>query len=302
MTDHLPDSPPVPGRAEPTRQDPGFAVDPAGRALDLPPVATHSPASPPTRPPGPSARAWRRVGLVAGLVVVGSGVLNLSPVLGSTHEARVAFAADLSVLRIESGSGDVVVRPVAPGETPGAVARVRGWGGPGPLALEGTTLRTTNLCDPIPVGCDVRLEVAVPDGVALTIDGGSGDVSASELTGPVDVRMGSGDIDLVGISGASVDALATSGDVSLTDIRATRIGAETSSGDVTVTLAADAGEVRATASSGDVRVEVPQGATTWDTSAETSSGDVTNEIGDVPGAEHRIVAETSSGDVDLLRR
>ena len=312
MSDHVP----VPGPGEPGRQDHGYAVDPAGRALTLSSTSTAStagsstvgsqtvgaPARTPRAPGGPSRRAWRLVGLVTGIVVVASGTAQLVPFLGSSHEERVPLPAGLTSLRIESGSGDVVVQPVASGGSPVVLARVRGWGTPGRLRLDGSTLRAGDLCGPMAVGCDVRLEVAVPAGTALVVDGASGDVSVTDLSGSVEASISSGDIELRGLSGDSVTARTSSGDLRIVDARVRRVTAETSSGDIALSLGSDADLVRATATSGDVHVDVPEGSTAWATTAGTSSGDVRNEIGDAPGATHRIVAETSSGDVQLLRR
>ncbi|HVX87896.1 MAG TPA: DUF4097 family beta strand repeat-containing protein [Gemmatimonadales bacterium] len=167
----------------------------------------------------------------------------------------------------------------------------------------------------------------------LDIDTGSGDVSVNGMVGPLRVDVGSGSVDLADVSGGDLDVDAGSGDVRGTGVTSTALNIDTGSGDVElaglvaqdvkvdvgsgdVTLAwtGDPGDVDIDSGSGEVRLTMPaaSGATV---DLESSSGDINSDFpisttrierdalrGSFGDGRGRIVVETGSGDVSILKR
>ena len=167
----------------------------------------------------------------------------------------------------------------------------------------------------------------------LDIDTGSGDVRVDGMTGPLRVDVGSGSVDLANVSGGDLDVDAGSGDVHGTGIASTSLNIDTGSGevelaglvaqdvkvdvgsgDVTLSWTSDPGDVNIDSGSGQVRLALPAAAgATVD--LESSSGDINSDFpisttrierdalrGSFGDGRGRIVVETGSGDVSILKR
>jgi DUF4097 and DUF4098 domain-containing protein YvlB len=228
----------------------------------------------------------------------------------SIEETKTEQAA-IAEIRISGGDGDVTVRPGPAGqaqirqkisyfgdEPPGTTYRV-----------EGNILHLDTDCGR---RCGVSYDVKVPEGVRVTGESGSGDVSLTGVS-TVDLEVSSGNASVTRASGR-VDLRAHSGEVRLTDIRAdltahassgnieatgVRAAAEltASSGNVRVELASPA-SVKVEASSGDVTLRVPAGVS-YRVDAETSSGDRRVDVPTDPASAHRLDVHASSGDVTV---
>jgi len=147
--------------------------------------------------------------------------------------------------------------------------------------------------------CTVALHVSVPVGTALDLRTGAGDLSAKNLHGGVTFRTGSGDVELSG-SFPKIDGKTGSGDVVAYDLIAEDVSIATGSGDIKVafTKVPALGRVDLKTGSGDTIVTVPRG-TKLRSSLLNGSGDVTNEVGNTPGAQFDVSARTGSGDLRL---
>jgi DUF4097 and DUF4098 domain-containing protein YvlB len=167
----------------------------------------------------------------------------------------------------------------------------------------------------------------------LDIDTGSGDVRVDGMAGPLRVDVGSGSVDLANVSGGDLNVDTGSGDVHGTGITSTSLNidagsgevelaglvaqdvkVDVGSGDVTLAWTADPGDVNIDSGSGEVRLALPatSGASV---DLESSSGNINSDFpisttrierdalrGSFGDGRGRIVVETGSGDVSLLKR
>ncbi|MEU7590962.1 DUF4097 family beta strand repeat-containing protein [Micromonospora sp. NPDC049230] len=222
-------------------------------------------------------------------------------------------AAKITTIRVLPGAGDVIVRGNGTaGEA--RIKRVVRYQGGEPHAryeIKGSELVLDTDCGD---RCSISYEVALPEGVALQGESGSGDVELSRV-GTVDLRLGSGDVRIVGASGA-VGVETGSGDIEVSeasgavrlragsgDITARRLGgavdAEAGSGNVNVELDKPAA-ARAHASSGDVTLLVPAGS--YRVRSNTGSGDARVTVADDPAASLVLDGSAGSGNVTISQR
>jgi len=151
-------------------------------------------------------------------------------------------------------------------------------------------------------------EIEVPRHIEARIRSGSGDIRVADVTGPLVVVAGSGDVELSRIGG-DVEVKAGSGDIRVQEVTG-ELRSSSGSGDVMVHGAGDdvtihtgsgdvfAAEVRGDlvlrTGSGDVRLEAIGG----DAEVSTGSGDI--RISSPVGREVVWRLRTGSGDMELL--
>jgi hypothetical protein len=269
----------------------------------------------------------RRV--VLGVCAIGVGTLLLSGCNarfrgGSSFSDDTGVQQKVSSVRIENGSGFVHVRVGArpnvhrtvffASDKPGPTSHFEGE----TLVLEDCKVHNCSIDYDVvlPVGAKVAGEVGSGDvelvGMSeVGVRAGSGDVVVRDVSGPVTLKLSSGKAELSGLAQSAV-VEASSGDVNLTDIRGdvtvlsrsgtvtgTSLGGKTSveasSGDVRLDMAS-VQNVKATASSGNVKITVPRGDP-YKVSAKTSSGDETCNIVNDPSAGHTMDVVAHSGDI-----
>lgn len=269
----------------------------------------------------------RRV--VVGVCAIGAGVLVLS---GCVPHASNSFSDDAAVqqsvatVRIANDAGHV---HVSVGSKPG-VHRTVYYAADKPgqtFHYEGDTL-VLEACNVhnctidydvvLTAGAKVMGEVGSGDielaGMSeVGVKAGSGDVTVRGATGPVTVDTRSGRTDLSGLTQSAV-VQASSGDVQLADIKGDvtvqsqsgdvvgtgldgKTSVRSSSGDVTLTMATSR-DVKVTATSGNVKVNVPKG-TPYRVSVRTTSGDQHLNIASDPAATVGMDVGVTSGNVDL---
>lgn len=264
-----------------------------------------------------AGRAVAGVAMIGLAAVIWTGASPMS--LGSpwsTEEQRDELAAGVTAVRVEVGSGDVLIR-TGDRERTSVTADVRDWRWDSDEPVyhrDGDTLVLTG-CD----GCSVDYTIVVPRGSAVTgetgsgdvvlqgirsadLETGSGEISVREVTGAVAVRSGSGGVTLSRVTGP-VDVESSSGSV-LGSGLAGPVLAATSSGDVELELTR-AQDVRASTSSGDVHLTVPDGRYRVD--SDGGSGGVDDEgdrieVVDDPDARHVLELSTSSGQIEVSAR
>jgi hypothetical protein len=105
--------------------------------------------------------------------------------------------------------------------------------------------------------CGAELTLAVPPGHDVNASSGSGDVGASRVGGgALTLSSGSGNVSVDRAAGP-LDLSAGSGDISGTGLSGPRVNANDGSGDVSLSFTRPPSEVRVSAGSGDIRVELP---------------------------------------------
>lgn len=242
-------------------------------------------------------------------------VLLLVVVAGVWAAANFAFAqtdvqtdkvyGKVNEIVIESDRGDIDLLPA------GRVVEVREtrhWVVSQPK-LEQTrkdgvlTIQSSCTAERIVLTCHSDLRVAVPGGVKVTVEAGSGDV---DLRGSdprrVHVESDSGDIemDLVGRQ-QLVFASSDSGDIDLVARSVRAVDAQTGSGDVRVDVGGLPRRVVAHSNEGDVEVAVPRGS--YRIRAIATSGDAeVSGLGRNERSLHSVHARTDDGDVVVRAR
>jgi hypothetical protein len=206
-----------------------------------------------------------------GMVVVriADGQVRLRGVTGDAATVRAADGKPLDGLEVEPGERSLTVRT-------GRGIEFRGFGWGDRTRGRGRTR-------------DVELEI--PAGATVVVEGASTDVDVRGLRGDQRYRSASGDLVLREVSGSlTIEAL--SGDVHIDADGPATITARTVSGDLDL-RAGSIAELRATTTSGDLHI-----AGTFDGDGpyaiETVSGDATL----APTDGVRVEARTITGDID----
>ncbi|WP_405780942.1 hypothetical protein [Streptomyces sp. NBC_00859] len=167
---------------------------------------------------------------------------------------------------------------------------------------DGTTLRVRTRCDGTlaltSLGCSVRLDLAVPPGVAVRVVSGSGQVRVSGLIGSVDLRSGSGGLQLYGVAGP-VKVRTGSGAVEGIALTSKTVDAGTGSGDARLEFAAPPEKLTGSVGAGVFSATVPLGSH-YRVRGGTRSGTWSVEKGvDDPAADHRVDVSSRAGTVHI---
>ncbi|MFC7545371.1 DUF4097 domain-containing protein [Plantactinospora sp. GCM10030261] len=251
------------------------------------------------------------------LATAGSAALALIALAGCAQlsEKRLEFSrteqSRVDTVVIEPGAGDVVIRTGQVTEV--AIKRVVRYHGEAPpgttYRVDGPTLVLDTDCGR---RCVVSYDVTLPTGVPVRGENGSGDMELSRMR-EVDVKLGSGDLTITDVAGpvrgevgsgsitvtggeGEVRLTAGSGDISGRGLGAGAVHAETGSGDINLDLDT-ASSVTANADSGSVELAVATGR--YQVAVSTGSGSRTVQVADDPTASLRLDVRTGSGDVTI---
>ncbi|TMS00104.1 DUF4097 family beta strand repeat-containing protein [Nonomuraea basaltis] len=219
--------------------------------------------------------------------LLGSAVLltgcGLASIAGPNNQDTTSYQVTDKVtkLQVESHAGDTVVT-----ETDGTAIRVvetlRWRGDDKPKAehkVEGEALFVTYDCASTLGSCSVDYKIEIPKGLPVDLESGSGNITLRGLTGDIEVRVGSGDVDASELAGKKVVAEAGSGNVELK-----------------YTAAPDSAQVKV--GSGDAVLNVPDGA--YDVKTDVGSGDETVSVKADGSSPRKISLTSGSGDVSVL--
>lgn len=145
----------------------------------------------------------------------------------------------------------------------------------------------------------VTFDIRVPSDTALRLETSSGDLEVGDGAGiavlrTVGVRSTSGEVTMMGLSGAEdVEVDTSAGDVTLQDITADRLAVSSTSGELVLTDLHVSNDAKVKTSAGDIQIEqLSAGSLIID----TSSGEVVVAELDAAGG---VDLETTSGDVTL---
>jgi DUF4097 and DUF4098 domain-containing protein YvlB len=254
-----------------------------------------------------TARTDRKLALVVGTVLAAVFTLcaalqvaewTTGSVSRSTHET---IPGPVNVLTIDSSGADV---QLVVSDTNAVTVDTHSSGTLKTPELqirpEGARVEVTGGCAEITLGhCEADIIVGVPAATEVTVQAGSGDVTAEGLSGDVDLHSGSGDVVGQDLSGSSVRLTSNSGDIVADGISASSVVTRTRSGDVVTRLERVAKSVEARSNSGDVAVFVPPGDELYRVEARTDSGDRAVGVAMSTRAPNVIEARTNSGDVNV---
>ncbi|MEV4177616.1 DUF4097 family beta strand repeat-containing protein [Nonomuraea sp. NPDC049709] len=216
--------------------------------------------------------------LASAVLLTGCGLASVAGP-GSEETASYQVTEKVTKLQLKSNSGDAVIT-----ETDGSAVRVvetlrwRGGDKPKPEhKVEGDALFLTYSCPSDWGSCGVDYKIEIPKGLHVDLDSGSGNLTLRSLTGPIDVHVGSGDVDAADLRGKKVIADAGSGNIELKYASAPESAElKTGSGDITLNVPDGAYDVKTEVGSGDANVSVKKdGASPNKISLTAGSGDIT---------------------------
>lgn len=289
-------------------------------ATDTAPT-TESPAPPPyTTPPSLRNAGFILMALFAVVTVAWVALLALDEL--AKEESRTTRSLGVvTTVRLESDEGEITVRPGTGRTATIETIEQHGLFGSPDIELrnEGGRLIVDSDCPPITTSCTVEHVVTVPRGVPVELRTGSGDIEVAgvigdanlhtgsgEITvdglrdGDLTARTGSGDIEALGIVAGAVDLRSGSGEID-GDLRATSIESRTGSGDIDLSVTGAAPRSTfAKTGSGEVSLLMPDADYAVDT--DTGSGEEDVQVSQDPDAANRIDVETGSGDVEIRQR
>lgn len=222
--------------------------------------------------------------------------------LGLKFEDDTSAPAEITEIRVTGGTGSLEVRPGAPAEVkihrtvhyfkpfqsrPGATHRI-----------DGTVLYLdTNLGTRFPSFVAVDYVVEAPAGVRVSGGLSSGSIRLTGIS-TVDIMTSSGSIAVTGATG-DITAKSSSGSITGRELHSAKIEATTTSGKLSLDLAEPA-DVRAQATSGAIRLTVPDSRYRVDT--KVSSGQTKINVANDPDGPYHLDLRTSSGAITVAKR
>ncbi len=231
---------------------------------------------------------WGRVVAISAVLVVGGGAVLAVGDLASTQERLVSYpvTGTLNGVAFDLGDGGIVIAGGGPRASLTVQRTERfafGHDVETTRSAAGGVFRVRSRCPTTLLhACSVRYRVTVPDNVPVDVRTDSGAVLLEGYRGSARVTTRSGDIDVRGFCGFSLEA-------------------RTESGDVAAGSTCPLQRMSLRATSGSVRAAVPPGRYTLD--AESASGsERVRGVTAVADAPFAIQALSSSGDVDVEGR
>jgi putative adhesin len=226
---------------------------------------------------------WGRLVAASATVVAGAAIALLALELTSREERVASYSVRgaLEGVALDLGDADVVV--ARGGQRPSVAVQhtdrfAFGHGARTQRSIAGGIFHVRSRCPATVMhSCSVRYRVLVPDNLPVEVRTGSGTVRLDGYRGSVRVATGSGDIDVAGFCGFSLQARAESGNVA-------------------ATASCPPQELSLRSTTGSVRAVVPPGR--YQVEAESASGHRSlRGISSVADAPFAIQALSSSGDV-----
>lgn len=270
------------------------------------PPAVSEPTSPATMPTPPSrpARIFAiTIGAVLVASAVGYGCLSLVTLLARQHgtlDRRVT--GTIRAVSVQSSPAAIAVNGTgAPGVVTVHSAMSWSWGRPHLTAVlqRDGTLRVSLVCNNWqPIGCQGKLQLVVPAGVAVTGSSSGGGIRVTGVHGPIQVSSAGGGVNVDDTDG-DLDLDSSGGGVHATRVRSERVVASSSGGGVTVSFAAEPRDVHVTSSGGGVHVVVPPGSGPYAVDDSASGGGTHTGVSTDPQSHLRIYAHSSGGGVTV---
>lgn len=226
------------------------------------------------------ATAWAAGGA---LVLVGVLAAVALLVQSTRTETESVSLDDLGQLRIVARGVDLHLVP-GTGASLDVTAQVTS----GPLGTDFSVERrgddvivTASCLHVASPGCGAEVKLAVPEGLAVEVVGGSGDIDLAGLSGVVRVDAGSGD-------------------VTGRDLRLVELDAHTTSGDLDVDFATAPFGLKLRSDNGDIEAGVPAGEQTY-AARITTRGDTSSDVPHDPAGQSFVTLESGTGDIDFSR-
>ncbi|MFE9825068.1 DUF4097 family beta strand repeat-containing protein [Streptomyces sp. NPDC005791] len=234
--------------------------------------------------------------LLAGLSGCGSADAEDAP---AEHKS-FAFSGKALSIDAENSTLDLVPADVEQIEV---TRRVDGWvmlgSGPDPVwKLDGDELRLEVKCRGLVSNCEAHHEVKVPRGLALTVQGDNGKVTAAGFTGPLKVTADNGGIRVRDVSGP-LELSADNGSVEAERVSGSSVIARADNGAVRIGLSRVPDLVDTVSDNGSVTIDLPAGRSAYAVSAEADNGDVSVKVPRSESSKHVVKARSDNGEVTV---
>jgi Putative adhesin len=231
---------------------------------------------------------WSIVVMASALLVGGAVAALAIASVASSHERVVSFdvRGSLSGVSLDVDDADVTITGGGQRAVLGVQRTDRyafGHDADVQRSVAGGELRLRSRCpNTVPRACSVSYRVVVPDNVPVTVRTTDGTVSFRGYRGSARVTTRSGDVDVAGFCGFSLEARAESGDIAAAAVCAPQ-------------------QLAVRSNQGSVRVAVPPGR--YQVEAESASGtESVSGLDAVADAPFAIQALSSSGNVSVVGR
>ena len=190
---------------------------------------------------------------IIGDVQVTGGSGRTVEVTAVKKAGRYGEPEDVTVETIELGDG-IAICVRYPGQRSRRGEGGNGEGGKNPCSSSSNWNGNHDRND-----TQLNFTIRVPAGLTLRIGTVSGDLTASNLDGELELSSVSGDVRLDGGRGQRIELETVSGDVDLLDVRAREVAGNTVSGEVTFRgPILDSGTYEFTTTSGDISLGIPE--------------------------------------------
>jgi DUF4097 and DUF4098 domain-containing protein YvlB len=148
--------------------------------------------------------------------------------------------------------------------------------------------------------CRVDFDIRIREATSLDIRNGSGDLDVEGIQGELEFKLGSGDVK-VAATVTDLDGTSGSGDVKISGLTG-NVKLKTGSGDIELSYDSlpRPGKLKVNSGSGDITIYIPAGSSIL-TDLSTGSGKIYNEIGDSSGAPFKIIMKSGSGDLGIKK-
>jgi hypothetical protein len=246
------------------------------------------------------------VAFVVLLLAIGSAVaFGLRQALHPAHRAdHTSTYHKVTRLSVDTKSADVRVRRGTGSAV--TVASHLEWSSDTPKVTSsvhaGTLSVGTSPCRGTQFGiqiCRIRITVTVPAAVPASLRTDSGDLTVSDLTGPVDAQADSGDVRVTGLSGP-LTVKSDSGNVEGDELASAKVRFDADSGDAKLRFVTAPSSVIGKADSGNVTIELPTAPGGYDLAVHADSGDVhLPPEGVRKSSSRKVQAVADSGDVTI---
>jgi hypothetical protein len=220
---------------------------------------------------------------------------------GSTIHDQRSFGLAGTQLVIEDSSSDL---QVLPGTGPGIT--VQRWlsgtaAEPGHSAwtLSGDTLQLSIDCSGLVFSCGSRFEVAVPPGLAVVVDSGSGTDTVSGLSAPVTINGSSGDVHVTRVSGP-LQVSTSSGNITAAAIGSATVRATSNQGSTDISFATVPRSVTIKCSVGNATVTVPVTGHRYHVLVSSGTGNALSKVPDDRQSGSVVRVSSGNGDATVL--
>ncbi|MFD7609549.1 DUF4097 family beta strand repeat-containing protein [Streptomyces sp. NPDC059828] len=237
---------------------------------------------------------------VVGAVVVAFAVTGCADAEDGVVE-RKSFALGGKELVIEARGSSVELVPADVAKVE-VERRVDGWvfvgNGPDPVwEMRDGTLTLEVKCDGLGADCDARHSVKVPRGVAVTVQGDNGSVSASGFETALALRADNGEVTVRDSSGP-LELTSDNGEITGERITSRTVSARSDNGAVSLAFAEDPSLVDGESDNGEITIEVP-GAQAYRVTASADNGDTTVDVRQDGRSAHVINAKSDNGEISV---